>query len=115
MTPPGPLTVGVAGRCPRCGAPGLFIGIVRLATGCKACGLDFSSFNVGDGAVPFLVFLVGAVVVIGAVWLQLAQRPPFWVHVLLWPPIVVALTFALTRIAKGMLLALEYRQQAGSA
>ncbi len=110
---PAPLVVGALGRCPRCGAPGLFAGLVRFAPGCRACSLDFSVFNVGDGAVPFLVFVVGAVAVIGAVWLQLGAHPPFWVHLILWPPVVVALTIVLTRIAKGVLLALEYRHQAG--
>lgn len=111
MTPTAPLAVGVRGLCPRCGARGLFAGPVGFAPTCRACGLDYAGFDVGDGAVPFLVFLVGAVVVIGAVWLQLTQHPAFWVHILIWPPLVVALTIALLRVAKGMLVAFEYRNR----
>ncbi len=113
MISPSPLASGVRGLCPRCGGRGLFAGIVKFAPSCRACGLEYGSFNVGDGAVPFLVFIVGAVVVIGAVWLQLTQHPAFWVHILIWPALTLALTLALTRIAKGLLLALEYRHQAG--
>lgn len=111
--PPAPLKAAVRGLCPRCGARTLFAGVIAFASACAACGLDYSAFDVGDGAVPFLVFIVGAVVVIGAVWLQLAQHPPFWVHLLIWPALTLALTLGLTRVGKGLLLALEYRARAG--
>jgi uncharacterized protein (DUF983 family) len=110
---PAPLTVALEGRCPRCGARGLFAGMVKFAPACPACGLDYSAFNVGDGAVPFLVFIVGAIVVVGAVWLQLGAHPPFWVHLAIWPLLTLGLTIALTRVARGLLLALEYRHKAG--
>ena len=50
------------GECPRCGASGLFEGWVRFASRCRACGLDYDSFNVGDGPAAFLILFVGAVV-----------------------------------------------------
>jgi uncharacterized protein (DUF983 family) len=45
-----PTAVGAAlgGLCPRCGAKTLFNGMVAFAPSCKACGLDLTTFNVGD-------------------------------------------------------------------
>lgn len=108
-----PLVAGaVLGACPRCGKPTLFRSIAGFAASCSNCGLDFTEFDVGDAAAPFLIFLVGTVVVVAAVWLELAMEPPWWVHVLLWVPLTLVLTLALLRFAKAMLVALEYKNEA---
>ena len=100
------------GCCPRCDARTLFTGPVKFAEKCRACGLDFSRFNVGDGPAAFLIFMVGTVVVGLAAWLQVTVEPPWWVHVLLWLPLTVAGTLAGLRLAKAWLLASEYRRGA---
>ena len=100
------------GRCPRCGARTLFAGLVAFAPRCRACGLDYAAFNVGDGPAAFLILLVGALVTGLAIALELAVEPPGWVHVLLWPPIIVATVLCALRISKAALLALEYRHSA---
>ncbi|MGZ8313165.1 MAG: DUF983 domain-containing protein [Allosphingosinicella sp.] len=104
--------VALKGGCPRCGQPGLFTGIVTFAPRCRACGLDFSAFNVGDGPAAFLIFIVGGIVVGLAIMLELSASPPWWLHLLLWLPLTVVLTLGLLRVAKGLLLALEYRHRA---
>lgn len=100
------------GLCPRCGAPTLFAGAVRFSDRCSKCQLDLAQFNVGDGPAAFLIMIVGAIITIGAVWLELAASPPFWVHILLWVPLTLALVIGLLRLAKGALLVLEYRNRA---
>ena len=79
---------------------------------CRACGLDFSSFNVGDGPAAFLTLIVGALITGLAIGFELAVKPPFWVHFLLWIPITVAAVAGSLRFSKGMLLVLEYRNSA---
>ena len=111
--PPPLLNAALRGACPRCGAPTLFAGLIAFAPRCPRCGLDFARFNVGDGAAPFLIFLVGAIVVGLAMWLELSRSPPWWVHVLLWTPLTIVLTAGFLRIAKALLLTLEYRNAAG--
>jgi uncharacterized protein (DUF983 family) len=74
--------------------------------------LDFTQFNVGDGPAAFLILIVGALITIGAVWLELAVSPPFWVHILIWLPLTLALVLGLLRLAKGTLLVLEFRNRA---
>jgi len=112
---PTPLQSGLRGRCPRCGAPGLFAGLISFAAACPRCGLDYRAFNVGDGPAPFLIFGIGTVAVIGAIWLDFSAHPPWWVHALLWPAFTIGLTLAGLRVGKGMLINLEYRNKAAEA
>jgi len=107
-----PLVAVLQGGCPRCGSKTLFSGLVTFAPRCRACGLDFQAFNVGDGPAAFLIFIVGGIVVGLAIALELTASPPWWVHVLLWLPLTTVLTLGLLRIAKAALIALEYRHRA---
>ncbi|WP_234028999.1 DUF983 domain-containing protein [Aurantiacibacter spongiae] len=100
------------GLCPRCGAKTLFDGLLAFAPRCRACGLDFDRFNVGDGPAAFLTLGIGTVIVALALWLQLAVEPPWWVHVLIWLPLTVASVIGGLRVTKAWLLASEYRRGA---
>ncbi|HEX8056251.1 MAG TPA: DUF983 domain-containing protein [Novosphingobium sp.] len=110
---PGLVPAALFGLCPRCGGRTLFDGLAKFAPRCRACGLDFSAFNVGDGPAAFLTLIVGALVVAAAITLELTAHPPFWVHILLWVPLTaVAVVWGL-RAGKGALLAAEYSRKAG--
>jgi uncharacterized protein (DUF983 family) len=109
---PGTAEAALRGLCPRCGAPGLFRGAVSFAPACPKCGLDYTAFNVGDGPAAFLIFIVGGIVMLGAILLELNAHPPLWVHILIWLPLTTLLTVGLLRLAKGALLNLEYRNKA---
>lgn len=109
---PMPLDAAIKGLCPRCGAPGLFHGFLQFAPQCRHCSLDFSAFNVGDGAAAFLILIIGAVVSALAIVVDLKLSPPWWVHVMLWIPLTIALTVGSLRVAKGVLIALEFRNAA---
>lgn len=99
------------GLCPRCGARTLFAGLARFAPSCRSCGLDFASYNVGDGPAAFLILIVGAIVTVGALVLDAAYSPPWWVH-LVWLPILVGLTLLGLRWGKAALLYQEYLHHA---
>jgi uncharacterized protein (DUF983 family) len=102
----------IRGLCPRCGAGGLFSGVTRFGLACSNCGLDFQQFNVGDGPAAFLIMIVGGFITACAVVFELKVQPPFWVHILLWVPLTAVLVLALLRVAKGVLLTLEYKNRA---
>ena len=89
----------------------MFAGWVKFAHRCRGCGLDYDSFNVGDGPAAFLILIIGAIVVVAALTLDAAAEPPWWVH-LVWIPVAAALTIGGLRFAKGWLLALEYKHRA---
>lgn len=107
-----PVAGALAGSCPRCGARCLFGSLIGFRAACPKCGLDFTQFDVGDAAAPFLIFIVGTIVVVGAIWLELSQSPPWWVHALIWIPLTLGLTLVLLRFAKALLLTLEYKNEA---
>ena len=101
------------GLCPKCGAKSLFDGWIKFAPRCRTCGLDYDSFNVGDGPAAFLTLIVGAVVVGLALWVQLSFKPLWWVHAILWIPFTIAGVIGGLRLGKAWLLAREYVSQAG--
>lgn len=118
MTDPTPVSspaiaeVALKGLCPRCGRPLLFAGWVKFADRCSGCGLDFTRFNVGDGPAAFLALILGALVVAGAITLELTLYPPLWLHMLIWIPVTAAGVIWSLRVAKAALLAAEYRNAA---
>jgi uncharacterized protein (DUF983 family) len=112
---PGIMQVALSGLCPQCGAKTLFAGPAKFAERCSSCGLNYSSFNVGDGPAALLTLVIGALVIVLAVLVDVAFNPPFWVQALIWVPFTVALTVISLRAAKGALLAAEYRNKAGEA
>jgi uncharacterized protein (DUF983 family) len=99
------------GDCPRCGAHTLFRGWVSFAPKCRSCGLDYDSFNVGDGPAAFLIFIVGTITVVGALVVDGAFSPRWWVH-LVWIPVAAGLTVGGLRVGKAWLLAQEYKHRA---
>lgn len=111
-SPPSPVECAIAGRCPRCGARTLFASFLRFADRCDECGLDYSGFNVGDGPVAFLTMGIGAIVTVLAVVVELKWSPGLLVHALLWVPLTLLLVVFALRLAKGVLLALEFRNAA---
>ena len=118
VTPPAPapapsiVQCGLGGLCPRCGAKTLFAGLLRFADTCSSCGLNFAGFNVGDGPAAFLTLILGAIVVALAIMLELTWHPPLWLHMLIWIPFTAAGVIGCLRLAKGALMAAEYRNAA---
>ena len=78
---------------------------------CPNCGLDLRPFEAGDGPAVAGIFLVGAVAVIAALVVDVKIAPPLWVHALVWPGVILLLSLAVMRGAKGALAALQYRQR----
>ena len=110
--PPSLAAATFKGLCPRCGAKSLFAGAARFAPECDRCGLDFASFDVGDGPAAFLILIVGAIVAVAAILVDLAYSPPWWVHTV-WLPVMVVLTLAGLRIGKAALMYQIFHHRAG--
>jgi uncharacterized protein (DUF983 family) len=106
-----PVQGALSGLCPRCKSKTLFAGWVRFQDKCRACDLDYSSFNVGDGPAAFLILIIGAILVAGALIVDGAGSPPWWVH-LVWIPVGVGLTILGLRWAKALLITQEYIHRA---
>ncbi len=109
--PVSPFKAGLGCRCPRCGEGRLFSGFLDVAERCEACGLDLRAQDSGDGPAVFITFILGFVIVGLAIFVEVVFRPPYWVHVVLWPPVVIGLSLALLRPLKAALIALQYKHK----
>ena len=107
-----PTKMGLRGKCPRCGQGQMFSGVLKIMPDCSMCGLDFSALDVGDGAVVFVVMVANILVLGGALAVENIFSPPIWLHIILWPIIIVVLCVWLTRLIKGVLLAHQYVRKA---
>jgi uncharacterized protein (DUF983 family) len=103
---------GLRCRCPRCGAGRLFAGFLSLRPRCERCGLDYSFADSADGPAFFVMFFAGFIVVGAALAVELAYSPPYWVHALLWTPLILLTTLAPLRPVKGLLISLQYHHKA---
>ena len=112
LPPVSPYAAGLRCRCPRCGNGRLFAGYLTLAPRCERCNLDFSFADAGDGPAVFVILIAGFIVVGSALVVEAMWRPPYWLHALLWLPLLLLLTLGLLRPLKGLLVALQYHHKA---
>ena len=104
---------GLKGRCPSCGQGALFRSGLALREKCERCGLSYAFADSGDGPAVFAIFILGFLVLGGALLVEFRLNPPIWVHVVLWGLATPALAVVLLRLLKGVLIALQYKHQAG--
>ncbi|MCE2509811.1 MAG: DUF983 domain-containing protein [Alphaproteobacteria bacterium] len=104
-----PIRASLAGRCPRCGKGKLFKGYLKVADRCSVCGLDLSGFENADGPSVFIILILGFVVVGLALVVEVAYMPPFWVHGLLWVPLVCGGVYFMLPPLKGGIIGIHYQ------
>ncbi|MGA7388470.1 MAG: DUF983 domain-containing protein [Pseudolabrys sp.] len=107
-----PIGRGLRGRCPRCGEGRLFQGFLALRPACEKCGLDYSFADAGDGPAVFVILFGGFVVVFAALITEVVYQPPYWLHAVLWLPLILIVTLAPLRLMKGLLIVLQYHHKA---
>ena len=107
-----PIMRGLSGRCPDCGQGRLFDGFLALRPRCEHCGLDYSFADAADGPAVFVILLSGFIVVFAALVVEFVYQPPYWVHAVLWLPLIVATTLLPLRFIKGVMIALQYHHKA---
>ncbi|MDX2159016.1 MAG: DUF983 domain-containing protein [Hyphomicrobiaceae bacterium] len=114
---PSPIVAGLTCRCPRCGKGRLFKSLLSLslADRCENCGLDFKFIDSGDGPAVFAIFILGFLVLGGALIAEFAFGVPVWGHVLLWGILTPLLAIGLLRTLKATLAAMQYRYKAHEA
>jgi uncharacterized protein (DUF983 family) len=112
MAEPSVLKATLLARCPRCGRAPLFSGFLTMAPRCTACGLDYSHFDVGDGAAVFVILFAGIVVAGAALIVEVKYSPPYWVHAVLWLPLIAILVLGGLHFGKALLMVLQYKHQA---
>jgi len=109
------MSAGLGCKCPRCGRGPLFSGFLTVAERCSDCDLDLSKADSGDGPAVFLIFILGFLIVPLALLFEALFEPPLWLHLVIWPPVVVGGAFALLRPMKGVMIALQYHHKASDS
>jgi uncharacterized protein (DUF983 family) len=107
-----PIAAGIACKCPRCGRGPLYDGYLTVAESCTACGLDLRKADSGDGPAVFIIFILGFLVVPMALLLEAKVAPPYWVHIAIWPVVILGGALGLLRPLKSVLIALQFHHRA---
>lgn len=106
------LHAGLMARCPRCGKGPLFRRGLELREACGSCGLDYKFIDTGDGPAVFAIFVLGFLVLGGALVAEFRFGVPVWGHVLLWGLLTPLLALILLRFLKATLIVLQYKNKA---
>lgn len=99
---------GFFGRCPNCGEGKLFRKFLKVADRCDECGEEFHHHRADDFPAYIVIFIVGHILVPLVLITETHYAPPYWVHMALWPTLVVVLSLALLQPVKGAIVALQW-------
>jgi len=83
-----------------------------MRSNCSGCGLDYAHFDTGDGPAVFVIFILGALMMGGALFVEFSFSPPAWVHVVLWGILIPIFAVILLRFMKALLIALQFQHKA---
>jgi len=106
-----PFSTGIRCRCPRCGQGKLYDGFLKVTEVCSVCGLRLAHEDAGDGPAVFIILIYGFVMAGLATWVELNYEPPFWVHAIIFGPLIIVGSIALLRPFKGVMIALQYKHR----
>jgi uncharacterized protein (DUF983 family) len=104
----GSLLRGAALKCPACGRGSMFRRYLKVADHCPQCGEALHHQRADDAPPYFTIVIVGHVVVSLVLAVEMAYRPPLWLHAALWLPLTVILTLLVLPVVKGALVALQW-------
>ncbi len=104
----GALMRGAALKCPACGAGAIYRRYLKVVDDCPRCGEALHHQRADDAPPYFTIAIVGHVVVSLVLAVEIAYRPPLWLHAALWLPLTVILSLLLLPSVKGTIVALQW-------
>jgi len=102
---------GFGRHCPACGDQGLYHRYLKVNARCPGCGEELHHHRADDAPPYFTMFIVGHLVVPGALLLERFAAPPTWQHLAVWLPLTMLLTLWLLPRVKGALIGLQWALQ----
>jgi uncharacterized protein (DUF983 family) len=94
--------------CPACGAGAMFKRYLKVSDHCPACAEALHHHRADDAPPYFTIIIVGHIVVGLVLAVEMAYRPPLWLHAALWLPLTVLLALAILPPIKGALVGLQW-------
>ncbi|MGB1876835.1 MAG: DUF983 domain-containing protein [Rhodospirillaceae bacterium] len=105
------MRVAFTARCPRCGEGSLYDSYLTVGKSCSSCGLGLAGHDTGDGPAFFIMLPLCIIVAVLALLTDNAFRPPMWVHMTLWPLVILVAVMITLRPVKAVMIALQYRHR----
>ena len=99
---------GAKHRCPSCGKGRLFRSFLKTNHACEICNLEFHHHRADDAPPYFTIVIVGHIIVSAILTVEVAMKPPLWVHTVLWVPLTIAFSLALLGPIKGAIVGLQW-------
>src|SRR5215510_5707329 len=99
---------GAAQKCPACGKGAMFRRYLKVVDACLHCGEELHHHRADDAPPYFTIVIVGHIVVGLVVAVEMAYRPPLWLHAALWLPLTVLLALLILPPVKGALVGLQW-------
>ena len=106
---PSTLRSALGARCPRCSRGPLFTGALSLTLRqrCDSCDLDYGFAEVGDGPAVFAIFILGTLVLAGAMIAEFKLGIPYVYHMPFWLIVTPLLAILALRTLRAALLAMQ--------
>ena len=79
---------------------------------CEHCDLDFAFIDTGDGPAVFVIFILGFLILGGALYVEFTFEPPVWVHIVAWGLLTPLFAMVLLRVMKGWLIGQQFKHKA---
>lgn len=86
----------------------MFEAPARIAIRCEACGLELATLERGGRLAGLVTILIAVLLIMLAIGVDIALRPPFWMQVVIWGPVTVAGVIGTLRFYKTALLYRQY-------
>ena len=96
-------------RCPNCGKGHMFGKYLKVADNCEECGEEFHHHRADDFPAYLVIIVVGHVIVPAILAVETAYSPPYWLHFLIWLPLILVSTLGLLQPTKGAIVGLQWQ------
>lgn len=96
-------------RCPACGVGKLYHRYLKINPVCTHCALPLAKYDAADGPAYVVMFLVGLLVTLAAVYTEFHYEVPLWLHLVAWPPLILLMCLALLPSGKAFFMVMLYR------
>ena len=103
-----PMLRGLRQRCPCCGEAPIYRAYLKPVDACSSCGTLLDEMRTDDIAPYFTILIVGHIIAPLLLFLESNYAPPVWVHLSIWPPLILALTLLGLPRVKGAALAVMW-------
>lgn len=95
-------------RCPACGKGKLFRSFLKVNDRCASCGTELFHQRADDAPAYFTITIIAHIFIPLIFIVERLWEPPYWLHLVLWLPSILAATFLIMPMVKGAIVGLQW-------